>query len=222
MPLTISFESKGLLAEQKRFAPLDELVASALQQRLPVILDLGSKQVTVGTAADRVSKDDAILCGQRISAEISIAKPGFRLGICLPLLVEIQQIHLPAGLFATFGRPHRPLGDFFMRNVFHAALRSRLRFEMVRATAPELSRDLQRCYVWMLRTQFRDALLQDAEPTERLLKACHFGIDLGESPFFGKATEGIRKRRIQNKGRFDKTVDLGQLMGLRSQLMAEY
>lgn len=222
MSLTLSFESEGVLAEQKQFAHLDGLVATALQQKLPLVLDLGSKLVTVGTIVNRGNRNDAVLRGQRISAELSIGKPGFRTGVCLPLLVEIQQIELPAGAFATFGRPHRPLGDFFLRNFFHAALQRKVRFDTTRATAPDLSRDLQRCYIWMLRTQFQDTLLQVTDPTEKLLMACHFGIDLGASPFFGKAAEEIRQKRVKIAAKFSEFPDLAQLMRLRSQMLAEF
>ena len=222
MSLTISFESEGVLAEQRQFDQLDGLLVSALQQNRSIVLDLGSKQVAMDTAGDGVNNDDVVLRGQRISTEIYMAKLGFRTAICLPFLVDIHQIQLAPGSFATFGRPNRSLGDLFMRNVFYAALRSRLRFENARATAPELSQRLKSCYVWMLRTQFQDALLQDAKPTERFLKACHFGFELVDSPFFAKAAEDFRQRRIQNAAGLSKTANLSRLVGLRSQLMAEY
>lgn len=222
MSLMMSFESEGVLAEQKRFAKLNDLLASALQQKLPVVLDLGEKQITVGSVAGLGNNENAIVRGQRISTQINIVNPSFRIGICLPFLVNIHQILLPAGSITTFGSPYRPLGDFFMRNVFHSALRRKLRFETSQAASGELSRDLQRCYLWMLKTQFQDAVLQDVELPEKFLRACHFKICLVDSPFFERAAEEIRKQGIEKIGGVSKTEDLSRLMALRTQVMAEY
>lgn len=222
MPVTVSFAKEGLLAEQRCFGGFKKLIQVASKDKLPIVFDLSRKLVSAGDKAAIAEHGYVIVRGQRISPEINLSRLSLRGAICLPFLIVVRHIVLPTGYLATFGRPYRPLGDFFMRNYINAALRKRVRYETAHGDCARQSQDLRRCYVWMLRTQLSDAVLQAVDPADRLLKACHFDVDLGESPFFSRAALEFREQQIKQTDTRQNVPQLTQLLDLRSQIMARF
>lgn len=216
----ISFEKNTIIAEQGHFSGFEGLIVAAISERLPLVLNSAKKTISVGFENASGQHDDVVVRGQTISPEISLERLSVRLGIFLPFLVEIEEIAIPPSSFATFGYPYRPLADFFTRNFFAAALRKRVRFESGHGDSQERSRDLQRCYVWTLKTQFNDAILEEPHPEERLLRACHFELDLGDSPFFSRAALEVREQHTKYEKPLQEAPNLGRLLRLRTQVMA--
>ncbi len=172
----LALSTQEFLGPKAQTPAVDELLRHCLATKAAFVVDLGPREARLEARPAARSGPVCVIRGRWRSHQFREIPATTGALLLLPFLCWIDGLRFEPTALTTLGRDTRTVADLVMRLVYGCAVRTQpFTFESTSSpsAALELSKGLQKNYLWMLRSMLRDPLLQGSEASVRLLAAAH-------------------------------------------------
>jgi hypothetical protein len=211
----------NLLSPLREVSALKDILALTLSRRGALALRIRGNSLAVESEVAENPVSGIALTGRWRSPLLRGMPRCAEALLLFPYFFRIDGIHLSHDQLFTLGRDDRALADVFMRNLFFAACRGaefdiRSHSEPIEGLRAGVSRDLTRCYGWIMKSTLKEPMLGGPNAAELVLASAHVPLTDFDSPIVRAGVATMRRAAVLGQSR------QGQIAMLRERAMSLY